>query len=555
MAGKSVVSSKSAAAPIAAGMSHRGLVNGVNTVFLAAFAGLLYAGSTGVLAADAVLPAAAVAAALYAVAVKAIQYRIDADIKAVAAFCAELETGNLDARIAAVRGAEFKGLADNANRFTGNMSRNLREGFGRIAEGDILVDHIAGGRDDMMAKTLARLSGNLSKTLEGVKQSGDVIVSSSSQISAAGDRISRNTANQAAALDQIGGTIESFSAQIRQGKEMMDNVSGSVLAAKRKAEDGNVGMDRLNVAVLAIEQASRDISGIVQDLNDIADSINLLALNAAIEAARAGDAGKGFAVVADNVRTLSNKSQKLAKDAEKMIQNCLEKSQEGLEISKDNHRNFREIAEEVGKMADLLGGAGKAAERQVTAVSQITGAIKELEGVSHSNLRSISITAKGAEHLLEEAMKLKAAVAKFHTRKERIIIEGAALEDENGNILWHDMLSVRHRKIDEQHRELVALINAVNQARDAAVLQIALGKLVDYVKVHFTYEENTMRKGGYPDSDAHREIHESLLHQVGVITQHKLADRDLLLDFLKDWLVNHILGSDKKYTPFVQNLP
>ncbi len=124
---------------------------------------------------------------------------------------------------------------------------------------------------------------------------------------------------------------------------------------------------------------------------------------------------------------------------------------------------------------------------------------------------------------------------------------------------WSDEYCVGIDSIDQQHKKLVNLINQLQTAVDYSTGEEfernALDELVDYTKTHFTYEEGLMRDNDYPDFEAHRAQHEKMLKKVEDVLAEYEQDNEAAIsnatDFLKDWLINHINGTDKEYSGYL----
>ena len=124
---------------------------------------------------------------------------------------------------------------------------------------------------------------------------------------------------------------------------------------------------------------------------------------------------------------------------------------------------------------------------------------------------------------------------------------------------WKDEYSVGIDSIDRQHKKLIALINSLQTAVDysagAEYEREALDALVDYTKTHFSYEEDMMEKNGYPDVTTHRAEHELMISRVEQVLAEYQKNPDTAMqnaiDFLRDWLINHINGTDKQYSSFL----
>jgi hemerythrin len=126
-------------------------------------------------------------------------------------------------------------------------------------------------------------------------------------------------------------------------------------------------------------------------------------------------------------------------------------------------------------------------------------------------------------------------------------------------INWNDNLSVNIKEIDEQHKKLIDMVNNLHSAMGSGKGKEVMGKvltgLVDYTKTHFAAEERLMERHAYAGYVNHKSQHDALTKQVidlhAKFQESKTVVTVEVMNFLKDWLTNHIQNTDKKYSPFL----
>lgn len=126
-------------------------------------------------------------------------------------------------------------------------------------------------------------------------------------------------------------------------------------------------------------------------------------------------------------------------------------------------------------------------------------------------------------------------------------------------IVWNDSYSVGNETIDNQHKGLVAMANELllhcRQKGPEADVAFArtVKKAMDYARSHFSTEENIMTRSSYPDIQTHKKEHEKfvidILKAIREFEDGKIEPINLV-EFLKNWLLNHIAETDKKCAPY-----
>ena len=127
---------------------------------------------------------------------------------------------------------------------------------------------------------------------------------------------------------------------------------------------------------------------------------------------------------------------------------------------------------------------------------------------------------------------------------------------------WRNDFSVGIKELDDQHRSFFEILNRLAEAAGGTKGMVVVGpvlrELKEYSLHHFTEEENWLKVIGFPGLK-HQEIqHEFFISQVTDLQdRYSKGDGNIpisTLEFLRDWLLNHILENDKKYGTFMHEV-
>jgi hypothetical protein len=241
--------------------------------------------------------------------------------------------------------------------------------------------------------------------------SSDKINSMSGQVSSASQSLAEGASEQAASLEETSSSLEEMSSMTKRNAETAGKVKELGSDARTAGDLGVKDMAALVTAMDAIKTSSADIAKIIKTIDEIAFQTNILALNAAVEAARAGEAGAGFAVVADEVRNLAQRCAQAAKETASKIEDAVQKSAVGAEISAKVAKSLEEIVGKARQVDEMAGEVAAASQEQSQGIAQVNTAVTQMDKVTQSNAASAEESAAPAEELTAQAESLKEAVS------------------------------------------------------------------------------------------------------------------------------------------------
>ena len=125
-------------------------------------------------------------------------------------------------------------------------------------------------------------------------------------------------------------------------------------------------------------------------------------------------------------------------------------------------------------------------------------------------------------------------------------------------VVWEDRYSVKVAEIDAQHKKMFEMINSLfhtlEESKAQEQLQPILNGFIDYANYHFATEEKYFTKFGYPQKDVHIQAHRMYTAKIQDLLKKSAEDKTLvsmqLMDFVEDWLIQHVTGMDQQYAQF-----
>jgi len=460
------------------------------------------------------------------------------------------------------------------------MLNKIRVAAVELSEGDLRVRiDSTGSLGGSIFKAFNRIGEDVSRTVFSLSKSAQqlVTVADTVQLDSAESKSGairqqkdvEEAKNVVAELFDITAEVSAFCESTSQlateAKLQADKGKGEMKSLENALESVSEHFEASNQNFEVLQRESLQIGQVVEAITSIAEQTNLLALNAAIESARAGELGRGFAVVADEVRSLAQRTQSATEDISNKIVNLQHQIDAAIssmeanrvsvmrskEVAIEAESNFIELTTQIDGIDALGQQISVASQHQVDQTHVLETCLVEVDKVSDENVKATQETLLAAITVRNLAGEIDSLLHRFATDSAQINIEDKGRKK---LIEWSDALDLDLQEINRQHQTLVHLINELyyllnNNYGLASIKRVVQG-LIDYTANHFKYEEILFEQFGYHQDKQHIGSHQKLVGQVLSFQKRVEAGEDIgdeLMNFLKNWLSQHIQKEDKAY--------
>ncbi|WP_380180051.1 methyl-accepting chemotaxis protein [Kalamiella sp. sgz302252] len=284
-----------------------------------------------------------------------------------------------------------------------------------VAAGDLRTAIRVNSTDEtgQLMQALKKMNENLLRIVTEVRSGTELIATASGEISLGNMDLSSRTEQQASSLEETASAMEQMTSTVKQNADNARQANELAALASKVAVQSGSAVNQVVSTMEVINSSSKKIVDIISVIDGIAFQTNILALNAAVEAARAGEQGRGFAVVASEVRNLAQRSASAAKEIAQLIEDSVNKVEEGGKQVARAGSTMEEVLASVKSVTEIMGEISIASHEQSTGIDEINMAITQMDQVTQQNAALVNESAAAAQSLQEQAEQLSRAIGIF----------------------------------------------------------------------------------------------------------------------------------------------
>ncbi|MFN3659906.1 MAG: methyl-accepting chemotaxis protein [Brevinematales bacterium] len=360
---------------------------------------------------------------------------------------------------------EVGDIAQMMNRFLDRIHNDLLS----VKQTSLLLKSSTARSQEIMVNTIKKSLESIKNKIIQIDYSTENATSGIEELTANLEEMSRSIQSIMNNMERQASAVEESASSIEEMVRNIENITATTIKSQtistnlnNVAQEGGEAVKQAINSIKEVSEYSQQIMKMLQIISNIAKQTNLLAMNAAIEAAHAGEAGKGFAIVAEEIRRLSE----------------------------DTNKNAKEIGEVINVIVDRIANSVKLSEKAGIGLDMIMTYSQQNVQIANQITIAMSEQNHGAKEILDSTHEMVKITEEV---KLAITEQNTATHDFSDAVRGLRDLSIENKQIIQEHlKDLNNLLTGLESIQEILNQVVANASSLDELLGNFILREETV---------------------------------------------------------------